>query len=88
MDLDAVDFHGAVGVIYIADYRLPLMAVKITMEPAVGGVPFNVMRYILKRYPGLTTNIDHNFIEILAGHMMPDGEFTDPAETVHPKLQS
>ena len=45
------------------------------------------MGNVLKRYPGLTANVYHYFLEVLAGQMMSDGKLSDPAKSIHTKLQ-
>jgi len=56
------------------------------MQPAIGRISFDIMGNIGEGVAGRTSYVDDNFIEIFAGHMMPNRELADSAQAVDSQL--
>ena len=83
----AIQDHAAAFFVHSVDHRLRALAVEVRVEPPIGGIPLDIMGNVLERRPSLPPYIDDDLLEILAGNMMPNGQFTDPSETVDPEFQ-
>ena len=83
----AIDVHA--GRRLHPDLRLPAWPCGHGGKPcrrAIGGVAFQVMGQVRQGVAHRPADIDHDFIEILTGHMMPQRQFADPTESVDPQL--
>ena len=83
---DAVDDHGSGAVVDVADHGWGLVAMQIGMQGTVGGIALQVMGDVRQAGTGLAADIDHDFVEIAPPHMVPHGQFTDAAQSVHPNV--